>query len=271
MSNLGGSMKIRIVSCRIISQESITERIRRMVLQAPEIAREAKPGQFLHVRVHPSWDPLLRRPFSIHAADGNTGRIVLLYRVIGKGTEFLRSLGEGDSVDAMGPLGNGFHLGRNLSPALVIAGGLGSAPAFFLISRLLETGRPVTFLWGTRSAAEIFGLDRFRAEGVDIRLATDDGSLGRAGTVTGLLKEFLKEKKSLENLEGFVCGPKPMLAAVQALAGGMPFPVQACLEERMACGTGVCQGCAVKMRSGSLGMVCSDGPVFPLEEVDFGG
>ncbi|MBN1893600.1 dihydroorotate dehydrogenase electron transfer subunit [bacterium] len=264
-------MKTRIASCPIISQESITDRIQRLVLHCPEIAGAAKPGQFVHVRVHPSWDPLLRRPFSVHAADRKNGSIALLYRVIGKGTAFLRSLGNGASVNLMGPLGNGFRLDQSRSRALVMAGGLGSAPAFFLIDRLLEYGRPVIFMWGTRSAEEIFGLDRFRVAGVEIHLATDDGSLGRAGTVTGLLEAFLRESKSLKNLEGFVCGPEPMLAAVQALVAGKPLRVQACLEERMACGTGVCQGCAVRMQSGLYRMVCSDGPVFPIEEVDFGG
>ena len=256
-------------SCKILSHTRLTEDILRMTLDAEPITRDCSPGQFLHLRVSPHIDPLLRRPFSIHRADSRRGTVEILYRVIGRGTDFMSRMTPGESIDAMGPLGKGFRLDGDFSDAVVVAGGMGSAPVFYLIDALLAMGKSVTFLWGARTEGEFFQVPELGERGVDVRLATDDGSEGHCGLVTDLLEGFLEENENPSSRTGFVCGPEAMLACVQDIAEDTGFPWQVSLEEGMACGVGVCQGCAVKMRSGIFRMVCSDGPVFDLGEVVF--
>ena len=119
--------------CHIKEQGAVTNEIFRIRLAAPEIVRAAQPGQFVHARVAPVMDPLLRRPFSIHRVYPERGELELLYRVVGRGTELMSRMTAGDSLDLMGPLGNGFHLDNSFNHALIVAGGMGSAPVFFLI------------------------------------------------------------------------------------------------------------------------------------------
>lgn len=254
-------------TCKILSNTSLTGDILRMTLGAETIAGECCPGQFVHLRVTSSIDPLLRRPFSIHRADPDAGVFEVLYRVIGRGTELMSRMKPEETIDAMGPLGNGFLLGGGFSEAVVVAGGMGSAPVFFLIDALLTMGKSVVFLWGARREEEFFRIEELRSRGVEVRLATDDGSKGHCGFVTELLETHLTALDDGTPRTGFACGPEPMLACVQRITRRTSFPWQASLEERMACGVGVCQGCAVRMRPESFRMVCSDGPVFDLREV----
>jgi len=176
----------------------------------------------------------------------------------------------GDPLDVMGPLGRGFDLSGNFSRALIVAGGMGGAPVFFLIDALLSLGKQVTLLWGVGDGREIFGTDEYVRKGVDVRVATEDGSLGHRGYVTELLDVFLKTHAQDQSFRGFVCGPECMLLPVQRFARKTVFSWQASLEERMACGVGVCQGCGVRIRNqAEYRMVCKDGPVFDLKEILF--
>ncbi|RKY53487.1 MAG: dihydroorotate dehydrogenase electron transfer subunit, partial [Candidatus Neomarinimicrobiota bacterium] len=172
-------------------------------------------------------------------------------------------------LDLLGPLGIGFYLEGSFSHALVVAGGMGSAPIFFLIDKLLELKKRITFFWGVKNKNEIFALKDLRNSGVDVRIITEDGSMGRKGLITDILKPFLAEHREDRSLEGFVCGPVKMLKQVQGMAEITTFGWQVSLEERMACGVGVCMGCGVKMKEGGYKMVCSDGPVFNLREILF--
>jgi dihydroorotate dehydrogenase electron transfer subunit len=254
-------------SCAIVRQEKLTESIFRMTLDAPALGTKSSPGQFVHLRISQGNDPLLRRPFSIHRRLADNIEIELLYRIVGRGTAMMSRLKPGDFVELMGPLGNGFKIDPELD-AVIVAGGMGSAPVFFLADELAKTKRSVTLFWGVKEGREIVDEAFFRERGVDMKIATEDASRGASGLVTGLLlKEIVHASR--ENIQGFVCGPECMSIEVQKIIRETPGLWQVSLEERMACGTGVCQGCAVSVRDKGLQMVCHDGPVFDLKEIQF--
>ncbi|MBN2104974.1 dihydroorotate dehydrogenase electron transfer subunit [bacterium] len=257
--------------CEITEQHSITNNIYRMRLKAPMIASSAKPGQFIHIKVRTGIDPLLRRPFSIHRIDPGNEEIILLYRKAGRGTSILSQMSPGDSLDLMGPLGQGFDLQTSFDHAIIVAGGMGSAPVFFLIDELLKAKKKITLLWGVRAGEEIFNENEIRKQGIELKVATEDASKGHCGFVTDLLSEYLSKNITKNTYSGFVCGPECMIHEVQKIVESVDFRWQASLEARMACGVGVCLGCAVLIRERGFQMVCKDGPVFDLREVQFNG
>ena len=260
-----------ITVSNVLDQNRITDHIFRMRLHAETIARESRPGQFVHMRVTDGIDPLLRRPFSIHRVDREEGVIELLYRVVGRGSEMMSRMERGDKCDLMGPLGNGFDTDVSCSGALIIAGGMGIAPVFFLIDALLESKKRILLLWGARTSDEIFDVAELEKRGVDVRSATEDGSLGLCGLVTDLLDETFQQFKNPMDMEGFVCGPKPMLRCVQDYKHTLTMHWQVSMEEHMACGMGVCMGCGIKLKNESFRMARTDGPVFDLAEVELNG
>ena len=258
-------------NCRVIHQKNITQDIFHLSLDAPEIARVAQPGQFVHLRIGQRIDPLLRRPFSIHRVKRELGQLELFYRVVGRGTALMAEAKEGESFDLVGPLGKGFQTHGDFNHALIVAGGMGSAPIFFLIDTLMAMKKQVTLLWGVRTGKEIFNLSAFEKAGVTLEVATEDGSMGLHGLVTSLLERFLANREPDSALEGFACGPTAMLKGVQGLVNNTSFSWQASLEERMACGIGVCMGCVVKTKEGGYRITCSNGPVFDLKEMILDG
>lgn len=234
----------------------------------------ARPGQFAGLKVGKTLDPLLRRPLSIYCQDRGAGALQFLYRVVGQGTRLLSGLKEGDEVDFIAPLGRGFSL-EGLSPktrALLVAGGVGAAPLYFLAARLREKQVPLTFFLGGRRAADLTFRGKIAAAlGEDLVIATEDGSLGRQGLVTGPLQEFLDEGPGREACRLFACGPAPMLREVARLASaGDSIPLQVSLEARMACGFGACLGCVCPASGGDAPYrrVCTEGPVFFAGEVE---
>ena len=257
--------------CEVLEQRRITESIFCMRLKAESIAREASPGQFVHIKVSSGIEPLLRRPFSIHRVHRSEGQIELLYRIVGKGTTMMGLAGKETVFDVMGPLGKGFVLEKSFTRAIIVAGGMGIAPAFFLMDELIRDEKKVILLWGAQTGDEIFDVDDWVRRGVEVYTATEDGSHGLCGLVTDLLGETFQRLDGVKDAQGFVCGPKSMLRCVQDLCRGTPFGWQVSVEERMACGLGVCMGCAVKLSSGGYRVACTDGPVFNLDEVVFDG
>ncbi len=258
-------------NCQVLQQIQIDKQIYRLVLQAHKIAQNAHSGQFIHLRITDQMNPLLRRPFSIHRVLREKGQIELLYRVIGQGTNLMKMAKPGDSFHVMGPLGKGFFLRGEFTTAIVVAGGMGAAPVFFLIDELLALGKRVVFFWGVKRGSELFDISALKESGIEVHLATEDGSQGFHGLVTDELQTFLNRYTEDGSSVGFVCGPKAMLKKIQLLSSGTSFGWQVSLEETMACGIGVCQGCAVKSRKEGIWMVCSDGPVFDLKEIKFSG
>ncbi|RKY66278.1 MAG: dihydroorotate dehydrogenase electron transfer subunit [Candidatus Latescibacterota bacterium] len=253
----------------ILHQEQIAPQIFRLRLLSPRIAREARPGQFVHLRIREGTDPLLRRPFSIHRVNRERGEVQVLYQVVGQGTRLLSRKPVGERLDVLGPLGHRFEVSEEGGGVLLVAGGIGIAPLVFLCEDLLR-GHAVTALIGARSRDGILCHDSLRSGGVTVHIATDDGSLGHRGLVTDLLNAQLEAGREAV----YACGPVAMLRTVSALCRAHRISCQISLESRMACGLGACLGCAVKVRSSvppgyEYKRVCKEGPVFDAEEVIF--
>ena len=250
-------------SGEILEHDRLCEGIYRIKITSRKISREAVPGQFLMLKVSDGIDPLLRRPFSFHECQ--KGSFELLYRVVGRGTSVLSGRRPGEPVDSIGPLGRGFRpaTGR----PLLVAGGIGVAPLLFLARHLRGEGKEPVLIYGAGEASSLVGRERFRSLGVEVKLATEDGSLGFKGTCVELLES---EMEGADYGAVYGCGPSPMLAAVSDLCVKRGVgSCQVSIEERMACGVGACLGCSVAGRAGGYLSVCKDGPVFMAGEVVF--
>ena len=234
---------------------------------APAIARDASPGQFcmLETGETSSMDPLLKRPFSVHRVL-EKGRIVFLYRVVGKGTGLLSGKRPGEKLRILGPLGNGFRW-NDQTDSILIGGGLGIAPLLFLAESMHKT-RPAHIILGARTKEEIQNLEEFRQAAHTLRLATEDGSMGIRGMVTDCLVQAMSAPGLPGPVTLYACGPSPMLRAVTSISAEKGIACQVSLETCMACGIGLCLGCAVK-KAGEKGYfhVCRDGPVFDAAKI----
>jgi dihydroorotate dehydrogenase electron transfer subunit len=264
---------------------------RRLGILAPEFGETFRPGQFLMVRSPLVQDPLLPRAFSLyrvsHAAAGPV--VEILYKIVGKGTHYLAQMEPGQSLEVLGPLGNGFSLPAGPGTAVLAAGGIGVPPVAALA---LQMRNAEVFLGG-RTAEDILCLEDFEAAGARVHITTEDGSLGTRGLITDLLEPFLRARSgdlaigqlgnreepsrpvaqspSRHALTIFTCGPPGMLAAVARLAEQHQVACQTSVEANMACGFGACMGCAVEARSAdgtpAYKLVCKDGPVFDSREL----
>jgi dihydroorotate dehydrogenase electron transfer subunit len=250
--------RINLKQVAIIRNKKVGQQYYKMSLHAPDIARQAKPGQFVSVKLGNSVDPLLRRPLGIHDAYGST--IELLYAVVGKGTKILSQKKADDQLDIIGPLGNGFDVSaaRQALPILV-AGGMGVAPLYFLAKKLKHKDPLV--LVGARNKDELVCVKEFKALGFDVRVSTDDGSMGEKGYVTDLLKSIDCCRSII-----YACGPRPMLREISGITYQTKLSAQVSLEEHMSCGFGACLGCVVKT-SGGYKRVCKEGPVFDARAI----
>ncbi|MDA8346007.1 MAG: dihydroorotate dehydrogenase electron transfer subunit [Thermaerobacter sp.] len=237
-------------------------------LQAPQPI-DLTPGQFFMLRAGDTPDTYLPRAFSWYRSE-DPSSISFLFRVQGPGTAHLASLKAGESLSAMGPLGQGFPLPARPIRAALLGGGVGVPPLWGLARALLAAGSEVLALIGARSQAHLVGVEEVRALGAQVLVATDDGTAGHRGPLTELLVG--------ERVDAlYACGPEGMLRRVQeiSLAGGPPAHLA--LEAPMACGYGVCLGCVVERTHpdpslgeyGRYARVCREGPVFPAGEVRF--
>lgn len=257
---------------------------------APEIARRILPGQFVMVRGpgEGADDPLLGRPFALYEVQrddsGEPVSLDVVYLVIGRGTAALSRRRPGDRVDVWGPLGNGFGRSPGPGPAVFVAGGIGQTPFLALGREWLgrttygdaprDVGMPVasaTLLYGARSADFLAGVEDMERAGIGVEIATDDGSTGRPGFVTGLLQDRLDAEERPAKI--VACGPPLMLAAVAKLALAHGVPCDVSLENHMACGFGACFSCVTPILQDDgrpdLRRVCVEGPVFPADRVDW--
>jgi len=260
-------MKIFNVKKEIIGNKKVSTDCYRMTFASKEIAEQARPGQFLHIRCTESYDPLLRRPISVHSIENNI--IGILYKVIGRGTGLLSKKTSGDPIDVIGPLGNGFdyQLVSNCQLPILVGGGIGIAPLYFLAQRLVKQCSNITVLIGASNKCNTLCIDEFKKLDCKVKVSTDDGSYGLHGTVVDLLK---KELVLNPKLKAFVCGPVSMLKQVNQLVSKYNVPSQVSLERQMACGIGACMGCTIKIRKNEVfdyKQVCKDGPVFDIKEV----
>jgi dihydroorotate dehydrogenase electron transfer subunit len=245
-----------------------------LTLREPGIARSARPGQFVMLKTGDGLDPLLRRPFSI-CGSIQEDAFLLLYRVVGRGTKGLARRSSAEPLRVLGPLGNGFQYRRASPPLLLVGGGIGLAPLFFLAQTLSQEagGQPAAFLAGFSTAGEVLESGIVPgAKGMEI--ATDDGSAGHCGPVTGLLEARLQDRDPAGRAGTvFACGPSAMLKKVAEISARAGVDCQVSLEAAMACGLGACLGCAVKAAEGGDAAylrVCREGPVVPAGAVDWG-
>ena len=268
--SIGENMVEEIVS--LDSNEQIGKDIWRMEFHSTPLSSLARPGHFLMIHLGKrTQDPLLRRPFSIHGIlDDQT--VQVLYRVVGRGTSLLSTLKKGDPLSAIGPLGNGFPLPAQGEEAVLVAGGMGIAPLYFLAQTLRRNqGQTTTVLLGFSTSEEVVCSGELKALGVQVSLATEDGSLGSKGLVTDLLDQYLRHGFAAKPII-YACGPPLMLKKVAEQAAASHLSCSVSLEGHMACGLGICLGCAVKASHNLAKVyhyVCQDGPVFPAETIDW--
>ncbi len=242
--------------------------------QAPHIAAQVEPGQFVNIEVAAGVAPLLRIPLSVCAADPQAGYIDVLYEDMGPKSQALSRLVPGVQTQCLGPLGRGFPPPAQGAGAILVGGGIGVPPMLYWGAVLRRCGVRVALLVGARHRGKHLP-DPLLAPAADtVRRATDDGSLGHAGLVTDLLRDELAE---VGPHQVYCCGPHGMMQAVAALCREMDAPCQVSLEEYMACGIGICVGCAVELVGAEddsdysrYARICVDGPVFDARRVKWG-
>jgi len=236
--------------------DEVMPSIHLMWLESSQIAATAQPGQF--VMVCCGGGSVLPRPLSIHQL-ADRAKLALLFTKVGKGTHWLSQCRVSDDIDILGPLGNGFSIHPNSHNLLLVAGGMGIAPLFFLAEEASKEGYSITVLIGMRTA--MVYLKRPSAIKGKFIITTEDGTDGQQGIVTNLIPKYVDRADQI-----FACGPAGMYQAMAKMPELRSKPVQISLEVRMGCGRGVCYGCTVKTKSG-LKQVCTDGPVFDLDDI----
>ena len=272
--------------CKVLAHDDWGSGYRYLRLAAPQIVADAQPGQFVHVKVPSLEISALRRPFSIFNAQD--GVLELLYKTVGRGTAAMNALAVGEEVEVMGPLGHGFPV-RCDGAALLVGGGFGVAPLYFLARRLLgeaeslplqektektsgrggrDSSAPAISLFvGGRTKNDLLCIDRFEKLGVRVFTATNDGSAGVKGLVTDPLDdELAKIREKGERFELFACGPDPMLKAVAMRATGTGSKGWISMDRHMICGVGACYACIQKTVRGNS-RCCVEGPVFAAEDL----
>ena len=236
----------------IASNEPLTESVWRMVLVGDTQYLTA-PGQFVNIAIEGCY---LRRPISV--CDYDEKSITLIYKVVGRGTEIMSRMQAGEKLDVLTGLGNGFSVSAATECPVLVGGGVGVPPLYNLAKKLKAAGKRVQVVLGFNRADEIFYAEEFAALGVDLHIATVDGSVGIKGFVTDAMKE-------MEFDYVYTCGPLPMLKAIYAATecdGEYSF------EERMGCGFGACMGCSCQTKKGSK-RICKEGPVLKRDEIIF--
>lgn len=233
---------------KVIENKALTKDVFEMRLQS-ENKIDAKPGQFVNLSIDGLY---LRRPISI--CDVNDNALTIIYKVVGVGTEKMSKMVD-EEVDTLLPLGNGYDLSTSEDKPLLIGGGVGVPPMYYLAKKLIEAGKKVTVILGFNTSSEIFYEEEFKALGAKVIVTTVNGSYGIKGFVTNAIPE--------DYTEIYTCGPEPMLKAIYKACNKKG---QYSFEERMGCGFGACMGCSCKTITGYK-RICKDGPVLRGEEI----
>ncbi len=256
---------MRLATARVVEHERLYGETWRTWFAAPEVAEGASAGQFVMVHTPATLDTLWPRAFSYHRfrrGEGRTREFSILYARVGRGTAWLAERKPGDEVDLYGPLGHGFRPRPGSRHHLLVGGGIGVAPLVTLAEDLVAKGREVTLLLGARNADDVFPAAELPPE-VELLVTTDDGSAGQKGLVTELYTSYINWADQV-----YACGPEAMFRAMAGITrrDRKRLSVQVLLEENMACGTGICYGCAVEAKRG-MRLVCKDGPMFELRDL----
>ncbi len=256
------------VHTTILSNEEVAEAHYLLRCECAEIARQARPGQFVHVLIPQGRGLLLRRPFTIYTVEGS--EITMLYQIIGNGTKHLSEMPEGGSLQVLGPLGNAFNFESKPKPAVLAGGGAGIASLMLLATALRKNGIETIGLVGAQHYARLLSVQDLESIGIPVHIATDDGSIGYCGYVTDLLTGLLRQT-DWPCPTIYACGPHGMLAAVTKIASDFEVPAQIAMENRMGCAMGVCLGCVCPVRTGrdsfEYQRICTEGPVFNAVEI----
>lgn len=254
-------MKKYILDLRVKAVEHLSEKYVLIRLTDDKPLPEMAPGQFVEIRVDGSNTTFLRRPISINYVDYDANELHLLVATIGDGTKKLATLGEGDTLNVVLPLGNGFTMPESKEKKhLLVGGGVGVAPLLYLGKKIKDMGGKPTFLLGARSAKDLLIIEKFKAVG-DVYVTTEDGSEGEKGFVTN---HSILQNEHFDMIS--VCGPKPMMVAVARYAQKENINCEVSLENKMACGVGACLCCVEDTIEGHV-CVCKDGPVININKL----
>lgn len=235
----------------VVSNMKIADSVYKMVLSG-DTSAFTKPGQFLNIKLDGLF---LRRPISV--CDYDDKKITIIYKVVGVGTEKMALMTDGEKLDILTGLGNGFDTEKSGDSPLLIGGGVGVPPMYGLCKKLISEGKQVSVILGFNKESEIFYKEEFESLGAKVYIATADGSVGTKGFVTDIMKD-------LEYSFFYTCGPMPMFKAIEKIAKGSG---EFSFEERMGCGFGACMGCSCKTITGGYKRICKDGPVMQREEI----
>ena len=250
---------------KIIEQINLNNNYYKIKIEAPQIAKEAKPGQFVMLSKWKIKELFLKRPFSFYNIEPNLGTFDILYKKIGKGTQILTESKISDLVELIGPLGNGFNIPESTRKIAVVARGIGVAPLIPLMLESKKKGIEIYSFLSTQTENLLLHSDKVESISKETFYTTDDGSKGAKGKVTNFLEKILKE---IVIDVVYTCGSKRLAKHIRNLQKKYNFLAFVSLEEHMACGIGACKGCVRKTKYGYK-RVCKEGPVFPVEEVIF--
>ncbi len=279
----------------IVSNTLLGEDFWRMTVEAPQIASEVKPGQFVNVKI--SDFPLFRRPFSVFRLvklDGGDLGIEVVYKVVGRGTRLMTNLRQGGELDIIGPLGHGFEWCRDKKTHILLAGGIGSAGLFMLGEQLSEAvseyGLELNILLGAETKKTLILEKEFRTFNGKVLVSTDDGTYGYEGSVVEMLRDAIDGGRIHTDCAIYACGPEPMYKRLASICQQYGIVAQVSMERHMMCGIGACLVCVCKVDKNSTlkyrdvasshiqvfpeeefgyALVCKDGPVFNIDEVIF--
>jgi len=262
---------LRVIDTQVIEIETFSHGNCILAVEDTELSEVALPGQFVMAAAATAETvphPLLKRALAIYKmgqSEGNRHAVYFLIKAIGEGTRQLASLRPGDSVELIGPLGNGFDLDKAKSKInFLVVGGTGIASVLLLAEHLRRYGEEVHLVYGGQTADDLVGLDDFERLEIPIVVATDDGSRGFRGLVTDAFWDYLNGFP-VDKCNIYTCGPNPMMQAIAEFANSSGIPCQISVESKMGCGFGVCLGCSV-MTKDSNRLACKDGPVFEASE-----
>jgi dihydroorotate dehydrogenase electron transfer subunit len=254
----------------LVGRQSLGDAYFLLTFRHPEVACEARAGQFVMIKASTASEPLLRRPFSIMNVDPGAETFTLLLKAVGAGSRSLADLWPGETAGCLGPLGRPFTAPPDALESLLVAGGYGIAPFLLFGDELAREGLRSRVFYGGRTVRDLQIREAFEERGIPLVAATEDGSLGFHGRVTEALSAYLDEGAT--HVGVYACGPTAMLEATSRVATARGLPVQVSLDPWMGCGVGTCLGCVVRIQQAEetrpkFRCACTEGPVFDGRDV----
>jgi len=257
----------KYIKARITDKQIISNNIIKYTFESKSITKNAVPGQFLEIKCSLGTETILRRPISISDTIPELDSVQFIMQVRGNATSIFSKREAGEEIDVIGPLGNGFTIDSKIKKPIIIGGGIGTFPMYFLAKTINNPDTKI--LLGFRSKDYVIMEEDFSALPGNLIIATDDGSYGQKGFTTEILEEEIKSS-SIDMI--YACGPLPMLKRIKEISINAGIACELSVEEIMGCGVGACLGCAIKLVDGDdwkYGHVCKDGPVFKAKSIIF--